>query len=200
MLADAITWARAALAPAIFAAAAFGQGRVAFLGLLLAGGTDVLDGWLARRAGPRRESGARLDTLADFLVLIATAISVQVLHPELLRDGWTWLAATAVIYAASWGSPARASTKVAGALLYGFALFTLGTGVYVPALLWVAALALAASSVDGILRARITILLKPRMSTTRSHAPQALNGVESKTTATASVVTSAMPSMRKTRP
>ena len=200
MLADTVTWSRAALAPAIVGAAVLGQGRLAFLGLLVAGGTDVLDGWLARRAGLRRESGARLDAVADLVVLVAAAISLEVLHPEILSDNIGLLAATAVIYAASWGSPPRASTRVAGALLYGFALFTLGTGSYVAALLWVAVLALAASSVDGIARARITRLLKARNSSTRSQAPQPLNGVASSTSASNSIATSAIPDTSKTRP
>lgn len=171
-MANAVTWVRVALAPAIVIFAVLGDGRLAFVGLLLAGATDVLDGYLARRAVTASRSGSRLDSAADFLVLVAVALALVVLHPEILRDNVPLLAATTVLYATSIGAPARASTRVAGAVLYGFALFTLGTGVYVAALLWIAAVALAGSSVDGILRATITRLVKARTSRTRSQAPQ----------------------------
>ena len=199
-LANAVTWGRVALAPAIVGMAALGDGRLAFLGLVLAGVTDVLDGRLARGVSAATRFGARLDSVADFLVLVATAMALELLHSEIVFHNTVLLGATALLYAGSLGAPPRASTKLAGGFLYGFALFTLVTGVYVPLLLWIAALALAASSLDGIVRASTTRLLKPIKSTALSHAPQASKEVGNKTNATASAANSPMPSTSRTRP
>lgn len=199
-MANSITWSRVSLAPAIVAVAALGQGRLVLVCLVLAGATDIIDGRLARRRGTASNLGARLDAVADFLILVATAIGLVIMHPEVVRDSAPLLVAAGVTYATSAGAPHRPSTKVAGALLYGFALFTFGTGAYVPLLLWIAALALVASSIDGVLRAMTTRLLKPSNSNTRSQAPHAWKAVGSKTSAISSIATSATPSINKTRP
>jgi cardiolipin synthase len=199
-MANAITWTRVSLAPLIVVVAALGQGRLVLVCLVLAGATDVIDGPLARRQGTVSDRGARLDAAADFLILVATAVGLVILHPEVIRDNAPLLVAAGVTYAASAGAPPRPSTKVAGALLYGFALFTFGTGAYVPVLLWIAALALVASSIDGVIRAVTTRLVMQSNSNTRSQAPHAWKEVGSRTRARTSIATSATPSTNKTRP
>ena len=51
-----------------------GQPALAWVLLLLAGLSDAADGWLARRAGGGSSWGARLDPLADKLLLAAPMI------------------------------------------------------------------------------------------------------------------------------
>jgi len=50
-IADVITSLRVALLPIIWSFALLGQGYLVGLGLVLAGLTDILDGYLARRLG-----------------------------------------------------------------------------------------------------------------------------------------------------
>jgi cardiolipin synthase len=199
-MANAVTWTRVSLAPVIVVVAALGQGRLVLACLVLAGATDVIDGGLARRQGTVASLGARLDAVADFLILVAAAVGLVILHPEVIRDNAGLLVAAGVTYAASAGAPNRPSTKVAGALLYGFALFTFGTGAYVPLLLWIAVLALVASSIDGVVRAVRTRLVMPSNSKTRSQAPHAGKEVGSSTRARTSIAASATPSTNKIRP
>jgi CDP-diacylglycerol--glycerol-3-phosphate 3-phosphatidyltransferase len=54
--------------------------------LLLAWGTDVADGWLARRLGSTSELGRVLDPLADKMVIGATAVALWI-----TRDMPGWL-------------------------------------------------------------------------------------------------------------
>ena len=199
-MANAVTWTRVSLAPAIVVLAALGQGRLVLAALVLAGATDVIDGRLARRHGTVSGLGARLDAVADFLILVATAVGLVIMHPEVIRHNAALLVVAGVTYAASAGAPHRPSTKVAGALLYGFALFTFATGAYVPVLLWIAVLALVASSIDGVFRAVTTRQVMPSNSKTRSQAPHSWKDVGSRTSARTSIATSATPSTNKTRP
>src|ERR671922_1716549 len=97
-MANSITWARVALVPAILAAGAFGQSRLAFACLVLAGASDVFDGYVARRTQTASTLGARLDTVADFMVLVAGAACLEVLYPRILLDNVPLLAVTAALY------------------------------------------------------------------------------------------------------
>src|SRR5438552_1085435 len=165
--ADWISAARLLLVPVLWPLAVTGHGRLVGFGLLVAGVTDFLDGQVARRSGRVSRHGARLDAIADSLLLVSTAAWLQVLHPEIVRDAGTLLAATAAVYGASIAAgmiafrrlvdPKQLSAKLAGGLLYAFALVTLLTGAYEPLLLRVAALALAISSVEGLVAAIKTI-------------------------------------------
>lgn len=84
-LPNLITLLRLASTPLLLALAWHGQGT-AFLVLLAAGfGSDVLDGWLARRLGQSSELGARLDSLCDLAVYVTVALGGWWLWPELLR-------------------------------------------------------------------------------------------------------------------
>ena len=206
-MAHAISLARVALAPGILWAALQGSGRLACLALLVAGATDILDGYVSRRTKSQSRFGRRLDSTADSVVLIATSAALVIMHPAILNDSWPLLTAAAILYPLSAGAPRRTTTKIAGALLYAFAIFTLATGDYVPALLWTAAIALAASSLEGILRSlrrmrtpRKTMELNPSISNTRSHAPHATKDVGSSASPTSSIATSAAPSPNRSLP
>src|ERR671931_122321 len=75
--ADALTMTRGWLAP--FIAVSRDAGAFSVL-VAAAGASDLLDGWLARRAGPTR-LGRELDTIADVAVKLAAARAAR-------RAGW----------------------------------------------------------------------------------------------------------------
>ncbi len=138
-----------------------GNGRVVGLGLLVAGATDFLDGYLARRLKQESARGARLDTFADNLLLVSAAVWIELLDPEIIRDNLALIAATACLYLGSLigglikfrqlGNLHLYSSKAAGGLLYSFAVITFVTGAYEPPLLWLAAAAFMVSSTETLL-------------------------------------------------
>jgi phosphatidylglycerophosphate synthase len=152
---------RLLLIPAIWFIALLGNGRLVGVGLLVAGATDFLDGYLARRLGQESAAGARLDSLADNLLLISAMAWIELLNPEILRDNTVLVVATFGLYLASLsvglvkfhqlGNLHLYSSRVAGAALYSFAVITLMTGAYEPLLLWLAAAAFMVSSVETLL-------------------------------------------------
>lgn len=208
-MADVLSLSRLLLGPVIVWCGATGHDRLAAIGLAAAALTDVLDGRVARhrKASAR---GAHLDASADAVVMLSTAIALLLLHPAIAIDqGWL-LAAVAVLYAAgttaTWSTtrrlvdPGQLTGKVAGATLYGFAFVTLATGVYVPTLLTVAALALGVSAVNAILAAITTIHANATASSVLSHAPHHGNGVKSSTPPAARIAASNTPRIPDTRP
>src|SRR5207248_9749934 len=110
-MAHAISLARFALAPGILWAALQGSGRLACLGLLVAGATDILDGYVSRRTKSQSRFGRRLDSTADSMVLIATGAALVILNPAILKDSWPLLTATAILDPLSAGAPRRKPTK-----------------------------------------------------------------------------------------
>ena len=160
-VADALSGMRLVLIPVIWLAALLGNGRLVGIGLVIAGATDFLDGYLARRLHQESRTGARLDSLADNLLLISAALWIEVLHPEILRENAIVVAATFGLYASSLavglfkfhhlGNLHLYSSKVAGGLLYSFAVITLVVGIYSPLLLGLAAAAFMVSSSETLL-------------------------------------------------
>jgi phosphatidylglycerophosphate synthase len=159
-IADVITWMRIALLPIIWSLALLGQGYLVGLGLVLAGITDVLDGYAARRLGQATAAGARLDTIADILLLISATAWIGLLHPEIVTENAPLLAGTLLLYVASLaaglikfrriGTLHLYSSRVAGGLLYLFAVVTLLGGGYDRRLLVIAAAALMVSSAETL--------------------------------------------------
>jgi phosphatidylglycerophosphate synthase len=160
-IADVLSGIRLLLIPAIWVAALLGWGRLVGLGLLVAGATDFLDGYVARRLGQESAAGARLDSLADNLLLISAMAWIELLHPEILRENTVLVVVTFGLYLASLtvglikfhqlGNLHLYSSKVAGGALYSFAVVTLVTGVYEPFFLWLAAAAFMVSSAETLL-------------------------------------------------
>jgi phosphatidylglycerophosphate synthase len=159
-MADAITWLRVLMLPIIWWFALLGEGRIVGIGLMLAGLTDVLDGVVARRSGTESRAGAARDMIADTLLLGSAAAWIGMLHPAIVLDNTGLLAGAASVYIASvtvgWLTFRRFrnlhlySQKVAGVLLYGFALITLISGRYDPLLLVVAAVVFIVSCVEAL--------------------------------------------------
>ena len=208
--ADRLSAARLGIAAVLWPLALAGQGRVVAAGLVLAGVTDALDGFVARRLGQASVRGARLDAIADTALLLSAAAWIGILHPAVVREHGTFLFAVAMLYALSAGvswvafqrlvDPRQLSAKAAGGLLYLFALVTLFTGVVAAALLVLALAALTVSCLATIVTASHAIHARATASSHRSHAPQNTNGVVSSTSPAASVVTSSAPSPTDTRP
>ncbi len=156
--ADSITWLRLFSLPIIWWLAFHGQGRLVAAGLVLAGVSDFLDGYVARRLGQESPSGARLDAIADVLLLLSATIWLGLLHPEILGDNALLIAITSFVYVVSLaiglvrfmrlGNLHLYSAKVAGGLLYLFALATLVFGDYSRPLLTLAASALILSAAE----------------------------------------------------
>lgn len=231
-VADALSGLRLLLIPCLWWAAVLGNGRAVGLGLLVAGATDFLDGYLARRLKQESVTGARLDTLADNLLLISAAVWIELLHPEILRDNAWLIAATSGLYLASLATGLIKfrqlvnlrfySSKVAGGLLYSFAVITLVTGGYEPPLLWLAAVAFMVSTADELIaqlllsavdpnigsillawrrrQERMTIQAMGSARKQRSQAPHPANVVGSSASATRSAPTSAAPKANEIRP
>ncbi len=208
--ADWLTFARVLLVVVLWPVAVAGAGLLVGLGLIAAGLTDALDGHVARRTGRQSVRGARLDAVADIALMLSAAVWLDLLHPLIAIENRPLLVVTAVLYVASsiagviafrrLVDPRQVSAKVAGGLLYLFALFTLLTGVYEALLLDAALVALAVSSLEAIFEATTTIHARARSSRIRSQAPQALKGVSRSTAAAASIATSAAPSATDIRP
>ena len=212
-LADSVSVLRLLLVGAMWPLALNGEGRLVGIGVLLCGLTDILDGRLARLSGTESRHGARLDALADTALLISVLGWMAILHPSLVTDDAGILVVTGAIYAGSVASslavfrrfvdPRQVSAKIAGGLLYAFALFTLLSGVYVPLLLTIAAGALAIASLESIIRALTdsrTIQPIGMASMPRSQAPHAPNEVPSSTSASPSIAISAAPTATDIRP
>ena len=231
-VADALSGLRLFLIPVIWWVAFLGDGRLVALGLLMAGASDFLDGYIARRLKQESTRGARLDSLADSLLLMSAAIWFELLHPEILRENAVVVTVTAGIYVSSlavgWlkfrhlGNLHLYSSKVAGGLLYSFALATLAMGIYSPLLLWLAAIAFMVSSAETLLAqlllsavdenmGSILLALKRRADTRtiqaigrarkhRSQAPHSANDVGSSARPTSIMPTSAAPTPNEVRP
>ena len=70
----------------------------------LAGLTDALDGWMARRTGTASDFGARLDSIADLLFYGALLIRLMpVLGQAFPREIWLAVAAVLLVRLAAYG-------------------------------------------------------------------------------------------------
>ncbi|MDO4582366.1 MAG: CDP-alcohol phosphatidyltransferase family protein [Bacillota bacterium] len=92
--ADAITASRIVFAVFILFSAAFSVQFYAFY--LLGGCTDIIDGWVARRLNLKSSFGAKLDTIADhvFIIAVLAKVLAALYVPVWL---WIWIAIIAFI-------------------------------------------------------------------------------------------------------
>jgi phosphatidylglycerophosphate synthase len=231
-VADALSALRLLLIPVLSLAALLHQGRLVGLGLVVAGATDFFDGYLARRLGQQSTLGARLDSVADNLLLIGALVWIQLLHPEILAQNMALVEITFGLYLGSLavglikfrqlGNLHLYSSKVAGGLLYTFAIITLLIGSYSPPLLWLAAAAFTVSSAETLIAqllfsaidenmGSILLVRKRRQDMTsiqttgkarklRSHNPHKPNDVGSSAMPASSNPTSTAPNASETRP
>ena len=230
-MADAITWLRIVLLPLIWVYALMGDGRIVGAGLIAVGVTDFLDGFVARRFGQVSPAGARLDLIADTLVLLSAAAWIVALDPEVVGDNAALIACAFLVYLVAVGigivnlrrlpNLRLYSSRVAGGLLYAFAVITLIGGRYDRLLLAVAVGAFIVSCVETVAgellfsvadanigsvllerkrRADIsTVQASGSASKQRSQAPTA-NVVGSKASPISSIPTDAAPTRNDSRP
>src|SRR5262245_33260833 len=154
--------------------------------------------------------GARLDAIADGALLVSAAAWLSILQPRLLSENLALLTGAAALYATSTAvswfvsgrlvDPRQVTAKLAGGLLYAFALITLLAGIYEPLLLKVAVAALALACLESLVAAIRTIHASGRASMIRSHRPQAVNAVGSSAAATTSITASAAPVASESAP
>jgi len=75
-----ITLARILAVPVIVWAITAGEMRVAFILFLLAGVSDLIDGFLAKRFGMATELGAYLDPLADKAMIVSIYVALGIVE------------------------------------------------------------------------------------------------------------------------
>lgn len=137
---DRLTYARIVLVPVLWLLAVAGQDEALGVGFLVAGLTDVLDGYLARRSGQTTRLGSQLDSVADMLLIVSVVLWLILLRPVFIREQLPLIGLWAVLGAASillgWLKFRRFanlhlySAKVAGVLGYLFAAYLLITSHY----------------------------------------------------------------------
>ncbi|HEY2599599.1 MAG TPA: CDP-alcohol phosphatidyltransferase family protein [Candidatus Dormibacteraeota bacterium] len=230
-IADDITWLRILLLPVIWVYALAGDAPVVGAGLIAAGVTDFLDGLVARRLGEVSPAGARLDLTADTLVLLSAVAWTGLLHPEVAGENAALMVTALVVYlvAVAIGllkfrrlpNLRLHSSRLAGGLLYAFAVITLITGHYDRLLLTIAAGAFILSCAEtavgeltfSVADANLGSVLVERRrradmravqasgmaSKLRSQAPTA-NVVGSNTSPSSSIPTAATPTQNDRRP
>lgn len=93
-MANALTICRIVLCAALLITEAFSP--TFFLVYALAGLTDMLDGYVARRANSESELGARLDSIAD-LVLVVVCLVKLLPAIDVPAWLWAWVAAIALV-------------------------------------------------------------------------------------------------------
>jgi cardiolipin synthase len=74
-----ITLGRVILVPIVFWLLVSGQTKLAFFAFVLAGVSDAVDGFIAKRFGLSTELGAYLDPLADKLLLVSIFVALGVM-------------------------------------------------------------------------------------------------------------------------
>ena len=229
-MADLLTGLRIALLPILWWQAVVGHGYWVGLGLVAAAATDVLDGRLARRLRQDSPRGAQFDAIADILLLVSAAGWIEVLHPEIVRDNALLVASPLAVYLVSLAvgcikfrrlvNTQLYLPKVAGCLLYLFAVVTLVSGGYNRLLLALAAAAFTLSSAEMLAaellfanpgESRGSVLLRVRrieITTNqatdsarkpRSQAPMS-NAPGNSATPTSSNPTAATPNAKESRP
>jgi cardiolipin synthase (CMP-forming) len=92
---NVLSGARALAVPVLLVLAFLGR-ETAFTWVLIpALLSDIFDGWIARAFGLESTLGAKLDSVADSLMLFVFVYGIWVFHPEVIREH-AWLCGTAV--------------------------------------------------------------------------------------------------------
>jgi cardiolipin synthase len=131
-----LTLCRFLLIPAYLVVFEAGYIRSAFFILLLAGATDVLDGYIARRRGLVTDLGSMLDPLADKSMMIAVILSL------VFSQMISWQAACAMFlrdyfhFRGKKTVPANAMGKLTTVLYYVAILLIIFELPYAHAYLW----------------------------------------------------------------
>lgn len=90
---NVVSAVRIALIPGVLAAAAAGSRRWFVVLLVITLSTDALDGALARWLDAYSELGRKLDSIADYLMMITGLIGIRLLWPEIFQRELVWVCA-----------------------------------------------------------------------------------------------------------
>jgi len=98
ILPNLLSGIRIALVPVVLMAA-WADSRVWFaIVLSFSLLTDALDGFFARRYNAFSDLGRKLDSVADYITLIAGIAGIAVLWPEVMRREWVWVATGLAVF------------------------------------------------------------------------------------------------------
>jgi phosphatidylglycerophosphate synthase len=134
-LPDFITLSRLVLTPVLWILALVGERPLLGILVAVAGFTDILDGFLARRLGRTSRWGSQLDSLADMVLVASITIWLVMLRPDFFRDHGTplliWVVLAALTLLVGWVRFRRItdlhlySAKAAGFIGYLFVIYLL---------------------------------------------------------------------------
>ncbi len=158
-MANALTICRIVLCAALLMPGAFSLPF--FVIYVLAGLTDMLDGFIARKTGTESELGARLDSIADLVLAIVCLLKIlpAIDVPVWL---WVWVAAIALVKAANVVSglvvekrlimPHTIANKIAGLTSFLVPLIIPLFGITAPAIIACTAATFAAVQEGHLIR------------------------------------------------
>lgn len=143
-LPNLLTFIRFILIPVYVAVFRSGHIKTAFLIMVIAGVTDVLDGYIARSRGLVTEIGSMLDPLADKLMLITVIISFMVSNmipwtaaaAMFIRDAGMIAGSAYFHFRGKKTVPANAMGKLTTVLFYLAILFIVFKVPYAVTYLW----------------------------------------------------------------
>ncbi len=134
-LPDFITLSRLVLTPVLWVLALIGERPLLGILVAVAGFTDILDGFLARRLGRTSRWGSQLDSVADMVLVASITIWLVMLRPDFYRDHGTvllaWVALALFTLLVGWIRFHRLadlhlySAKAAGFVGYLFVIYLL---------------------------------------------------------------------------
>ena len=156
-LPDFITLSRLVLTPVLWVLALLGERPILGVLVAVAGFTDILDGFLARRTGRTSRWGSQLDSVADMVLVASITIWLVMLRPDFFRDHGdvllAWVALSLLTLLVGWVRFRRVtnlhlySAKAAGFVGYLFVIYLLMFDGPPAPFFWVAiALAFAGSA------------------------------------------------------
>jgi cardiolipin synthase len=91
---NTLSWCRLVGSPWLLPLAWSGQRRWLFIGFVLLGLTDWLDGFLARRWNQVTERGSKLDAVADLVFYPTAAAILAIVFPAYLESNLDWIVVT----------------------------------------------------------------------------------------------------------
>ena len=97
---NVLSASRLMLLPVLWLFALQGRPTALGIGLIIAGTTDVLDGFLARKVDAVSSAGAALDSLADNLLFLSVAAWLVLLRPDVVAYFGVWFAAIVTLHMA----------------------------------------------------------------------------------------------------
>ncbi|MFQ5857807.1 MAG: CDP-alcohol phosphatidyltransferase family protein [Anaerolineae bacterium] len=100
-LPNQLSGVRLLLIPILWILAFMKLPRLVGIGLIVAGLTDFLDGFVARKFNQVTKFGSKLDSLADNLLLPSVLVWVSMLRPEILADHRVLTITSILVYASS---------------------------------------------------------------------------------------------------